>query len=80
MTLAFVSFKDFKYFQIDVKSACLSSFIEVEVYVERSPGFVDPTQPSFVFKHEKALYDLNKLRVSRPAAQNTLKRRHDESQ
>jgi len=34
MTLAFASYKDFKLFQIDVKSAFLKGFIEEEVYVE----------------------------------------------
>ena len=44
---------------MDVKSAFLNSFIEEEeVYVEQAPGFVDPTHPDFIFKLDKALYDL----------------------
>jgi len=57
MTLAFTSFKDFKLFQMDDKSAFLNGFIEEE-YVEQPPGFVDPTHPDFIFKLDKALYDL----------------------
>ena len=34
MTLVFASYKDFKLFQIDVKSVFLKGFIEEEVYVE----------------------------------------------
>ena len=34
MTLAFASFKDFKLFQMDVRSAFLNDFIEEKVYVE----------------------------------------------
>jgi len=58
MTLAFASFKDFKLFQIDVKSAFLNSFIEEKVYVEQPTGFVDPTHPDFVYKLDKVLYGL----------------------
>jgi len=58
MTLAFASFKDFKFFQLDVKSAFLNGSIEEEVYVEQPPRFVDPTHLDFIFKLEKTLYDL----------------------
>jgi len=58
MILAFTSLKDFKLFQMDLKSAFLIGFIEEEVYVEQPPGFVDPTHPKFVFKLEKVLYGL----------------------
>ena len=34
MTLAFASYKDFKLFQMDVKSAFLNGFIEENMYVE----------------------------------------------
>ena len=34
ITLAFASYKDFKLFQMDVKSTFLNGFIEEEVYVE----------------------------------------------
>ena len=53
MTLTFASFKDFMFFQMDVKSVFLNSFIEEEVYVEQPPGFVDSFSPDFVFKLEK---------------------------
>ena len=37
ITLTFASFKDFKLFQMDIKSAFLNDFIEEEVYVEQPP-------------------------------------------
>jgi len=40
MTLAFASFKNFKFFQMAVKSAFLNDFIEEEVYVEQSSGLL----------------------------------------
>jgi len=58
MTLTFASFKDFKFFQMNVKSIFLNGFIEEDVYVEQHPGFVDPTHPDFVFKLDKVVHDL----------------------
>jgi len=56
MTLAFASFKDFKLFQMDVKSVFSNDFIEEKVYVEQPPGFIDPTYLDFIFKLNKTLY------------------------
>ena len=57
MTLAFASYKDFKLFQMDIKSAFLNGFIEEKV-CWTTPEFVDPTHPDFVYKLDKALYGL----------------------
>ena len=40
MTLTFVSFKDFKLYQMDVKSAFLNGNIDEEVYVEQPPSLL----------------------------------------
>ena len=55
---AFACFKNFKLFQMDVKSAFLNGYIKEEVYVEQPPGFVDPKHPNHVFRLKKALYGL----------------------
>ena len=60
MLLAFSCIKNFKLYQMDVKSAFLNGFITEEVYVEQPPGFEDPKFPNHVFKLSKALYGLNK--------------------
>ncbi|GJR02082.1 retrovirus-related pol polyprotein from transposon TNT 1-94 [Tanacetum coccineum] len=50
--------QDFKLFQMDVKSALLNGFINEEVYVAQSLGFIDFAKPNHVFKLKKALYEL----------------------
>ncbi|KAJ9557282.1 hypothetical protein OSB04_011896 [Centaurea solstitialis] len=57
--LVFASFKQFKVFQMDVKSAFLYGKIEEEVYVCQPPGFEDPKFPDKVYKLRKALYGLH---------------------
>ncbi|KAI3725338.1 hypothetical protein L1987_65124 [Smallanthus sonchifolius] len=57
--LAFASYKGFKVFQLDVKSAFLYGKVKEEVYVCQSPGFEDPLNPSRVFNLDKALYGLH---------------------
>ena len=58
MLLVFTYFKNFKLFQMDVKSAFLNGFIAEEVYVEQPPGFENQEFPNNVFKLSKALYGL----------------------
>nr|GEW08691.1 copia protein [Tanacetum cinerariifolium] len=50
--------KDFKLFQINVKSAFLNGFINVEVYVAKPPRFIDFAKPNHVYRLKKALYEL----------------------
>ncbi|GKD84825.1 retrovirus-related pol polyprotein from transposon TNT 1-94, partial [Tanacetum coccineum] len=56
--LAYACALDFKLFQMDVKSAFLNGFINVEVYVEQPPGFINFAKPNHVYKLKKALYGL----------------------
>ncbi|KAJ9552315.1 hypothetical protein OSB04_016360 [Centaurea solstitialis] len=57
--LAYASFKHFKVYQMDVKSAFLYGKIEEKVYVCQPPGFEDPRYPDRVYKLNKALYGLH---------------------
>ncbi|GJW36386.1 putative reverse transcriptase, RNA-dependent DNA polymerase [Tanacetum coccineum] len=57
--LAYVSFKDFVVYQMNVKSAFLYGKIKEEVYVCQPPGFEDLDFPDRVYKVEKALYGLH---------------------
>ena len=58
MLLAFAYFKDFKLFQMDVKSNFINGFITEEVYVEQLLGFEDSKFLNHVFQLTKALYGL----------------------
>ncbi|KAI3715006.1 hypothetical protein L6452_21969 [Arctium lappa] len=56
--LAYVVYKDFIVYQMDVKSAFLNGKLNEEVYKEQPPGFYDPEHPNYVYKLDKALYGL----------------------
>jgi hypothetical protein len=56
--LAFAAFKEFKLYQMDVKSAFLNGVIQEEVYVRQPPGFESPKYPDRVYKFSKVLYGL----------------------
>nr|GEX03428.1 retrovirus-related Pol polyprotein from transposon TNT 1-94 [Tanacetum cinerariifolium] len=56
--LAYACALDFKLFQMDVKSAFLSGFINEEVYVGQPPGFIIFEKLNHVYKLKKALYSL----------------------
>nr|GFB12725.1 hypothetical protein [Tanacetum cinerariifolium] len=45
-------------YQMDVKTAFLNGNLREEVYVSQSDGFVDPDNPTHVYKLKKALYGL----------------------
>nr|GEV72436.1 ribonuclease H-like domain-containing protein [Tanacetum cinerariifolium] len=67
--LAYVSFKDFMVYQMDVKSAFLYGKIEEEVYVCQSPGFEDPDFP------DKVVLDLETTKITQTMKIESLKRR-----
>ena len=52
------AFKEFKLYQMDVKSAFLNGELQELVYVEQPPGFEDFKKPNHVYKLRKALYGL----------------------
>ena len=58
MFLAYAANKDFKVYQMDVKSAFLNGELKEEVYVEQPPGFEDKLSGEKVYKLSKALYGL----------------------
>ncbi|KAJ0589507.1 putative RNA-directed DNA polymerase [Helianthus annuus] len=57
--LAFASWKNFKVYQLDVKSAFLYGKVKEEVYVVQPPGFTDPIHKNKVYLLDKALYGLH---------------------
>ena len=56
--LAYASQREFKVYQMDVKSAFLNGILDEEVYIEQLEGFVDLEKRDMVCKLHKALYGL----------------------
>ena len=54
------SSRNWKIYQMDVKSAFLNDILEEEVYVTQPPGFEAKDARHKVFKLKKALYGLKK--------------------
>ena len=58
LLISYAVHKSFKLFQMDVKTAFLNGYLNEEVFMEKSPGFIYPFQLDHVFKLDKALYGL----------------------
>jgi len=58
MFLAYAYHKNFKVYQMDVKSTFLNGHLEEEVYMEQLEGFSLTDIPDYVGKLKKALYGL----------------------
>ena len=58
MFLSYASHKNFKVYQMDVKSAFLNGDLEEEVYIEQLEGFQLIDNPDNFYKLKKALYGL----------------------
>nr|GFA84197.1 retrovirus-related Pol polyprotein from transposon TNT 1-94 [Tanacetum cinerariifolium] len=56
--LAYAAHKDFKVFQMDIKTAFLNEILKEEVYIGQPPGFVSKQYPDHVYAFDKALYSL----------------------
>jgi len=61
MFLAFATHKDFKVYQMDVKSAFLNGELEEEVYIEQLEGFQSSNKGDMVCRLKKVLYGLKQV-------------------
>ena len=50
--------KNFKAYQMDVKSGFLNGELKEEVYLQQPPGFEDLDHPDYWYKIDKAVYGL----------------------
>ena len=55
--IALAAIKSWKLWQMDVKNAFLHGELDKEIYMEQPKGFESKTQPNYVCKLRKALYD-----------------------
>jgi hypothetical protein len=60
MFLAYACHKEFKVYEMDVKSSFLNGDIKEEVYMEQPDGFQLSDNPDFVCKLKKSLYGFKK--------------------
>ena len=58
LLIGYTAHKGFKLFQMDVKTAFLNGYLDEEVFMEQTPGFIDHFQLEHVFKLDKELYGL----------------------
>jgi hypothetical protein len=56
--LAYACHKQFKFYQMDVKSDFLNGYLNEEVYMEQPKGFQLSYNPDFICKLKKSLYGL----------------------
>ena len=56
--LAIAAFYDYEIWQMDVKTAFLNGFLEEELYMMQSEGFVDPKGANKVCKLQRSIYGL----------------------
>ena len=58
LLIAYAVLTGFMLFQIDLKTTFLNGYLDEEVFMEKTPGFIGHFQPEHVFKLDKALYGL----------------------
>jgi hypothetical protein len=58
MFISYVCHKNFKVYQMDVKSTFINGYLEENVYVEQPEGFLVTNNPNYVCKLKKELYGL----------------------
>ena len=56
--LAYVTYKGFKVYQMDMKFSFWNGLLEEEVYIDQPKGFVDDKNKDMAYKLHKALYGL----------------------
>ena len=56
--LAIAAFYDYEIWQMDVKTAFLNGFLEEELYMMQTEGFVDQKGANKVYKLQRSIYAL----------------------
>ena len=56
--LAIAAFYDYEIWQMDVKTAFLNGYLQVELYMMRLEGFINPKDANKVCKLQRSIYAL----------------------
>ncbi|GJY33660.1 retrotransposon protein, putative, ty1-copia subclass [Tanacetum coccineum] len=56
--ISIAAFYDYKIWQMDVKTAFLSGYLDKDIYMVQPEGFVDPNHPRKVYKLQRSIYGL----------------------
>nr|GEX54572.1 retrotransposon protein, putative, Ty1-copia subclass [Tanacetum cinerariifolium] len=62
--IVIAAFYDYEIWKMDVKTAFLNGYLDEDIYMVQSEGFVDPNHPRKVFKLQRSIYGLKQASKS----------------
>ncbi|GKD01731.1 retrotransposon protein, putative, ty1-copia subclass [Tanacetum coccineum] len=56
--ISIAAFYDYEIWKMDVKTAFLNGYLDEDIYMVQTEGFIDPNHPKKVCKFQRSIYDL----------------------